>query len=415
MTFDQIDRLVRQTNPVPDPAALDTVDAPVLLLNSDRSIDMDTQDRIEEPQARERQRPRWIVTVAASLAAIVSLVVMIVSTQGDRAVDPAESATIPTVATTAPPPTTNASTGLELVDLGGSSSHLSLPPDAWMADLSMDGETIAFLTKSIDVGFCGGCADNAVRLAIVPVGADSGGFVYLATENEISIAQPAWSPDGNRLAFQSESNGNVDIYVADLTGTLEEGLGYFDVPVIRLTTDPGIDEFPAWSSDGSVIYYDNLGSDIPRSGMTPTAEIWSVPSTGGDPTRLTDNDISEMQPDVGPDGTVAYWRNGDIYAMNPDGSEQRRLATGTDGGNWNPRWSPDGAQLAVLYVSQESEWNGPRTVSHPIGGTGLPILDVAVVDLETGDWKRLGASVASFYSPVSWTLDGTALLVNRNG
>jgi Tol biopolymer transport system component len=48
---------------------------------------------------------------------------------------------------------------------------------------------------------------------------------------------PAWSPDGTRIAFESERDGNLEIYVMNADGS----------GVTRLTNDPASDSTPAWS------------------------------------------------------------------------------------------------------------------------------------------------------------------------
>ena len=56
---------------------------------------------------------------------------------------------------------------------------------------------------------------------------------------------PAWSPDGKRIAFSSERDGNDEIYVMDTDGS----------NLIRLTNRPELDWWPAWSPDGMRIAY----------------------------------------------------------------------------------------------------------------------------------------------------------------
>ena len=55
--------------------------------------------------------------------------------------------------------------------------------------------------------------------------------------------QPAWSPDGRRLLFESARSGGSDIYVMDADGS----------NVTRLTDDPAADTHPRWSPDGETI------------------------------------------------------------------------------------------------------------------------------------------------------------------
>jgi WD40-like Beta Propeller Repeat len=408
MTLDQMDQMVRNANPVPHPDVLEAVGAPPFAPNRTGSADVENGNRLAH-RDHESPRRRSLIPVAAGLVAVAVAATIIVLGAGAGTKTPVGD-TVPTTPSTTLP--TDAPLGLELVGLDGATSNLGLPTDAWMADLSPDGRKVVFVTTSVDLGSCRGCdqGGTVVRLAVVPVGSDTGGYVSFAADLD-SIAQPAWSPDGTHLAFQGSVSGNLDIYVADLTEAVTQGSLDIGVPVTRLTTDPAVDEFPSWSPDGTVLYYDNLGTGIPDSGVSPTGEIWSVPAAGGDPTKLTDNDVADMQPDAGPDGTIAYWSGGDIRIMAPDGSASRRLSMLPGNLGWNPRWSPDGTKLAVLHYDSSS----PRAIfePNPMHPTDLPPMDVIVVDVRSGETTPLDVQVASFFNPVSWTPDGTAVLVTR--
>jgi dipeptidyl aminopeptidase/acylaminoacyl peptidase len=318
--------------------------------------------------------------------------------------------------------------GPAIVALDGTvRQDLRLPPDAWSADLSPDGGRVVFSTVDPNVGFCGGCVPGIRRPTVVGLGATQGSYVYphnLGGFEPGSGLEPdtgtftefAWSPDGQRLAYQAtDATGNRDIYVLDVDTS--PGLGIAGTER-RLTTDPAVDEFPAWTPDGSTILYSSIGAtEADGSGFSPTQEIWSVAAHGGKPRRLTDNDVADTMPDVAPDGTVAYWSDGQIRAMALDGTADRMLTPAPPSIGWfNPRWSPDGSKLAVLAYNP-----GRRASFEPKLGlpTDLPLMDVYVIDIPTGEASYVGQAgasglqVASDFNPVSWTPDGTALLIDR--
>ena len=156
-----------------------------------------------------------------------------------------------------------------------------MPPDALVRG-SLCRRALAFLTRSQELGFCGGCgrgvADRLVdtdhrheRLRLGP---------------DVNAARDlAWSPDGSQLGVHNDDEtGNSDIYVMDVgsePGEITSG------EIRRLTTDPAIDEFPAWTPDGTAVLYDNAGADaLDDSGFSDTQEIWRVPADGGDPFAL---------------------------------------------------------------------------------------------------------------------------------
>ncbi len=81
---------------------------------------------------------------------------------------------------------------------------------------------------------------------------------------------PRWSPDGRRIAFDSQGeDGQWDIWTIDAGGGSPR----------RLTLDPGDDTMPSWSRDGRFIYW--------SSDRTATRNVWRAPANGGAEEQLT--------------------------------------------------------------------------------------------------------------------------------
>src|SRR6478672_7873638 len=59
-----------------------------------------------------------------------------------------------------------------------------------------------------------------------------------------------WSPDGSRIAFSAQHDGNFDIYTVDASGGDRR----------RVTTDPARDDYPSWTSDGRILFTRGLFS-----------------------------------------------------------------------------------------------------------------------------------------------------------
>jgi Tol biopolymer transport system component len=381
---------------------------------------MATQKVRPDPGAMERQyakqrraaRNRRLGAIAMVAAIVAAFALVFVLTR------PSSDHTAPA---TKPPPTSTTASSSPLspaiVGLDGRVQSIlqELAPDAWTLSLSPDATKIAYITRSTDVGSCGGCADVA-RLTVAQTDGTNSHFVPIPGESHFTVDPnrdpparglgpvsnlPAWSPDGSRIAIVVTKNGNTDIYVMDADGSHQR----------RLTTSPADDEFPSWSPDGSSIVYDSSGStQLDDSGLSPTQEIWSVPVAGGTPVRLTNNHLPDQAPVYSPDGTtIAFFEPDGITLMDADGGNVRPLAGGS--GGWTPRWSPDGRRIAFLDFTG-GEGSAPAPTIGDLSYS-LPLGTVKVVDLATGKVSSLPFEVPTSYNAVSWMPSSDALLVNR--
>jgi Tol biopolymer transport system component len=154
-----------------------------------------------------------------------------------------------------------------------------------------------------------------------------GSRVRRVTEREAEY--PAWSPDGKRLVFMSQqpdargTDPNYDVYVVDVDGS----------DLRQLTNYPGEDGWAAWSPDGRHIAFTTSKDDEGQSG------------------------------DIGP-----YW---DIYTMDPDGQNKRRLIDIFGG---FPTWSPDGG--LIMFSGSRLPLSGERLWVVRDDGDGLAEMQV---------------------------------------
>ena len=195
------------------------------------------------------------------------------------------------------------------------------------------------------------------------------------TRNSASDGRPAWSPDGTQIAFHSYRDGNDEIYVMAADGSQPT----------RLTRNSASDGRPAWSPDGTQIAFDSE-----RDG---NREIYVMAADGSQPTRLTRNDAWDWSPAWSPDGTqIAFHSdrdgNWEIYVMAADGSQPTRL-TRNDGDDISPAWSPDGTQIVFV-----SERDGNR--------------EIYVMAADGSQPTRLTRNSAWDASP-AWSPDGTQI------
>jgi Tol biopolymer transport system component len=154
-------------------------------------------------------------------------------------------------------------------------------------------------------------------------------------------AEPAWSPDGRKIAFHSFRDGDAEIFVMNADGSEQT----------QLTSNADNDFDPTWSPSGDLIFQSDRSGDF---------ELFTIASDGTDVEQLTDNSSNEFEAAWSPDGTkIAFETDRDdgadseIYVMNANGTGQMRLTTG--GEEYDPTWSPSGAQIAFHSERDEDE------------------------------------------------------------
>jgi Tol biopolymer transport system component len=175
-----------------------------------------------------------------------------------------------------------------------------------------------------------------------------------------TAADPAWSPDGKHIAFDSDMNGKVRLWIMDADGS-HAHLVARDRPNV-------VDVIPSYTPDGRRLVFS-------RCIMMDHCAIYSIQVDGTHRLALTKlRPVTDLAPSVSPDGRqIAFGRGmahgiiGQIYVMQADGSGAHAVTSPALEGI-SPRWSPTGH--LITFTSNCCRPGSNVYVMHP-DGTGL--------------------------------------------
>ncbi len=167
---------------------------------------------------------------------------------------------------------------------------------------------------------------------------------------------PTWSPQGDFIAF-TQSSGFTDLFVIPV---VPDGQGAIKLTNSTLETNPNgsfSNGQPSWGSNGKIAFR-ALSRKIVNGNLASVGDIWTVEGPGLTSvsgtrtfTRLTDDPVNAYAPDWSPASSkIAFSSNratnrGEIFTMNPDGTNQTRITNNASISNSNPAWSPDGLKI----------------------------------------------------------------------
>lgn len=234
------------------------------------------------------------------------------------------------------------------------------------------------------------------------------------------VGQPAFSPEGGRIAFTIQDTGSSDLVVMELASGR----------TTRITNTPDVTELaPVWTQDGTGLLYVALdasgralwersldgslrrltpeGVSVRRAVVAPNADrvafttgldsgtrLWIVDVVGATPAPVLDVADNLVPYGWSPDGkeliaTRFAGLEQDLWRIDLESGQARRL-TDHPHEEWMPSWSPTGD--AIVYYSTYDD----------------KMTDLRLVDLGSGDIRQLTDDVAEDFYPV-WSPDGARL------
>lgn len=237
-------------------------------------------------------------------------------------------------------------------------SHATADGERWLREpaLSPDGSALVF-THAGD---------------IYRVDATGGVAIPLTGTGSVE-SSPRWSPDGSRIAYSSDRNGTLDVYILALEGG----------PAQRLTYHQADDVVTGFSADGDAVLFESARYDPPGHAADPhqrRPELYEVPLSGGTPRQVTPIEARQARWDARGQRILytdskgdSFFRKHDdspfardIWALDPSTGRHERLTSNP----WNdhtPAWDPTGHGFYFL-----SERSGSLNVWHQSLENGEP-------------------------------------------
>jgi Tol biopolymer transport system component len=207
-------------------------------------------------------------------------------------------------------------------------------------------------------------------------------------------AHAAFPGVNGKIAVEDRIYGSFESYIATMNA---DGSG-----LTRITSNPG-DFRPAWSPDGQKIAFTRILGFDGTPGSYDNSEIWTMNADGSGQTRLTNNSVPEDYPAWSPDGIKIIFTSGGIWTMNADGSGRTNVSTrGSEA-----VWSPDGTKIAFRDFANGTGARSIYTMSPDGSGveqlTQGPCFDYpnSLDNDELPEWSPDGAKIV--FQTDTWT------------
>ena len=213
--------------------------------------------------------------------------------------------------------------------------------DEMMPAVSPDGNTVVFM-RAEHYDF----ASNELWTADA-----DGGNARQLTDNSSADGHADFAPDSKHIVYVSWRDGNEELYIMNIESGEDT----------RITHHNASDNDPDWSPDGAYISFKSTRAYTDSSEaefLDIRYEIYEMDTAGSSITRLTNDSLSDHDPDYSPDSNdIAFLRvfddnTNDVCIMKRDGSGIENLSV--TGNNWYTSFSPDGQHIAFCSTRDES-------------------------------------------------------------
>jgi dipeptidyl aminopeptidase/acylaminoacyl peptidase len=198
---------------------------------------------------------------------------------------------------------------------------------------------------------------------------------------------PHWSPDGERIVFHSNFDGQWEIYMVSAAGGKPR----------NLTSHPAADGMPSFSRDGRWIYF--------QSTRTGEFRIWKMPASGGDAVQVTNN--VGFAPLESPDGAYLYYietldKPSPLWRVPVSGGAPVKVLEGVVLTNYVV------LDRGIYYIDLPSGQGGVHYSDKPSGETRLQYFDFA-----TRRSTTVARNLGDVDNPLTASADGRTILYAR--